>query len=253
MFSSEECCGSGGASSAEVDDRSLKWSRAVDFQAGSPEKKRDELTRELLLISLYRVVDTNGDGFLQLSELTKMMSNADVFMQVADTDSDGKMSQDEFMEWSRVNIVTYLSNEDVDRMNKMLQLASVARQENGDGESMFKAFDLNGDGQVNLSEIKEVLTGDAEQVLKCFTGISKDGVVDKPSFLTWAEGDDENFNMLKKHLRGVDAKATKALLNLYSKVAVSLAQTKTQKPSSPPKMAPLTPAATEEKANPKKV
>jgi Ca2+-binding EF-hand superfamily protein len=42
-------------------------------------------------------------------------------------------------------------------MNKMLQLASVARQEEEDGETMFKAFDLNGDGKVNLSEIKEVL------------------------------------------------------------------------------------------------
>jgi hypothetical protein len=110
MFSCDECTGGGTSSADEVDDRSLKWSRAVDFQVGSPEKKRDELTRELLLMSLYRVVDKNADGFLQLSELSKMMTNADVFMKVADTNSDGKMSQNEFMEWSRLNIVTYLSS-----------------------------------------------------------------------------------------------------------------------------------------------
>lgn len=235
MFSCDECTGGGTSSADEVDDRSLKWSRAVDFQVGSPEKKRDELTRELLLMSLYRVVDKNADGFLQLSELSKMMTNADVFMKVADTNSDGKMSQNEFMEWSRLNIVTYLSNEDVDRMNKMLQLASVARQEEEDGETMFKAFDLNGDGKVNLSEIKEVLTGDAELVLKCFNGITTDGQVNKPEFLKWAASGDDNFKNLREHLRGVDEKATKALLNLYSKVAVSLAQTKAQKSVSPAK------------------
>ena len=114
VLACEECSG-GGQSSADGgqnhDERSMKWSRAVDFQAGSPEKQRDELTRELLLLSLYKVVDRNGDGYLQLDELKKMMTNADVFMQVADTSRDGKMSQDEFMSWSRDNIVTYLSSE----------------------------------------------------------------------------------------------------------------------------------------------
>jgi Ca2+-binding EF-hand superfamily protein len=96
------------------------------------------------------------------------------------------MSQNEFMEWSRVNIVTYLSSktidnmlaiesnlkssplsllstdEDVNHMNKLLQLASAARQESENGEAIFKAFDLNGDGKVNLSEIKEVLVSGVE-------------------------------------------------------------------------------------------
>ena len=42
-------------------------------------------------------------------------------------------------------------------MNKMLQLASVAREKNMDHGKMFAAFDLNNDHEVNLSEIKEVL------------------------------------------------------------------------------------------------
>jgi hypothetical protein len=61
--------------------------------------------------------------------------------------------------------------------------------------------------------------------LKCVACVSKDGVVEKPDFLTWAASEDDNFNTLKEHLRGVGEKATKALLlHLYSEVAVSLAQ-----------------------------
>ena len=56
-----------------------------------------------------------------------------------------------------------------------------------------------------------------------------DGVVNKAAFLEWAATGDANFVRLRKHLEGVDKKATKALLNLYSKVAVSLSQTKSQK------------------------
>jgi hypothetical protein len=73
-------------------------------------------------------------------------------------------------------------------------------------------------------------------VLKCFNGITTDGQVNKPEFLKWAASGDDNFKNLREHLRGVDEKATKALLNLYSKVAVSLAQTKAQKSVSPAKV-----------------
>ena len=66
-------------------------------------------------------------------------------------------------------------------------------------------------------------------MLTCFKDISADGVVNKAAFLKWAATGDENFVRLRKHLEGVDKKATKALLNLYSKVAVSLSQTKSQK------------------------
>merc|ERR1719231_1120340 len=71
-----------------ADGRSMKWSKAVDFQQNTPEKKSQNGSRQVLLKGLYSMIDTNDNGKLELEELSKVMSNADVFLRVCDSDSD---------------------------------------------------------------------------------------------------------------------------------------------------------------------
>ena len=95
------------------DERSSKWARAVDFQVGSPEKVKDKLGRELLLESLFNMIDTSGNGTLELAELKKIMKEAETFMLVVEKKNDAVITRPEFKKWSYENIVRYLSSKGI--------------------------------------------------------------------------------------------------------------------------------------------
>jgi hypothetical protein len=110
-------------------------------------------------------------------------------------------------------------------MNKLIQLASVTRQDGMKSpESVFASLDLNGDNQLSLQELEGVLGADAGEFLKCLDTVQKDGYVDKAEFLKWATDQDHKFSGLNEQISRIDQLATAAIFTLYSKVAARVAK-----------------------------
>ena len=116
------------------------------------------------------------------------------------------------------------ADENVDRMNKLIQLASVTRQDGMKSPmSVFGSLDLNGDGKLSLTELEGVLGADAGEFLKCLDTVQQDGVVDKQEFLRWANDASGEFTKLNEQISRIDQLATAAIFTLYSKVAARVA------------------------------
>ena len=70
---------------------------------------RKETPRDMLLQKLFSIVDQNNSGTLDVSELAKVMDNAEEFVQVCDADSDVQITRQEFLDWSSNHIVRHLT------------------------------------------------------------------------------------------------------------------------------------------------
>eukprot|EP00470_Lotharella_oceanica_P013620 CAMPEP_0170190788 /NCGR_PEP_ID=MMETSP0040_2-20121228/50157_1 /TAXON_ID=641309 /ORGANISM="Lotharella oceanica, Strain CCMP622" /LENGTH=296 /DNA_ID=CAMNT_0010438727 /DNA_START=36 /DNA_END=927 /DNA_ORIENTATION=- len=119
----------------------------------------------------FKKLDLNGDGKVQISELSRLFSElkpqgVEEIMRTLDTDGDGELSIKEFHMAFVHRKVSYVS----ERMWKV-----------------FGDFDLNGDGKLDREEIGKALGGDLskEEVNKIFDKVDRDksGKVDYAEFI----------------------------------------------------------------------
>ena len=111
---------------------------------------------------MFKRFDTDGDGRLSHSELAQALrglrldlSDADVDEVVAwmDTDNDGEISREEFINRSYVGNLAYVRE----------RLISCAKKDTRGGQMNFKALfrrlDTNGDGELDFREFKDAVQG----------------------------------------------------------------------------------------------
>eukprot|EP00935_MAST-01C_sp_MAST-1C-sp1_P002687 g2687.t1 len=213
---------------ALADKRAIRWSKCTRFQLTTPEFVRQVRMRQQLLEGLFRLIDQNNDGVLNLAELEKVMPNAAEFLSVVDTNEDGVLQPQEFKVWSDRYLVRYLPDEDVDRMVKLCALASIGKQskngENVDADALFSSIDVDSDGFLSLAELEAVLGADAKVFLDSLDNIAKDGKVSQAEFRQWVRAGGKEYEAVNKQLEKINMDALRGAMALYSSTAQRLAK-----------------------------
>eukprot|EP00092_Neocalanus_flemingeri_P016037 GFUD01017357.1.p1 GENE.GFUD01017357.1~~GFUD01017357.1.p1 ORF type:complete len:167 (+),score=64.83 GFUD01017357.1:67-567(+) len=142
----------------------------------------------------FQTLDKNGDGILTVSEMRQTLNAAgkdytlkDVQKMVkkADKNGDGRVVWEEFLELMAEQMQKIRGGEDV----KYVEGKETTGEEYEKAMQAFKLFDKNGDGMIDLNELKEAmkelnLEQDPEKVEELLKGLDEngDGVIDYVEF-----------------------------------------------------------------------
>ncbi len=155
--------------------KKTKFSNAMLSHLTQTSMSREEY---LALAKTFRFIDKNNDGVLTVDEFKQALSETDnksidestirSIIVAADMDGDGTIS------W------------------KELLLATTARRLAAKEERLWRSFkqmDLDGDGKLSVSELRQALGKDAEEVKQLIAEVDKDqnGMVDYDEFLSMFE------------------------------------------------------------------
>jgi hypothetical protein len=185
-------------------------------------------------LALYSSIDNKGTGSIQLATLTKIMQNADLYMNAC-AHKKGQISTDEFKKWNSIHLLPTLSDQFVQRMNKMFKL-SAACQKNKAAEDIVAVFDIDKEDRVGevLAAIRDVVVGEppvdsdepktsiANWSTIVMESMGTDTTMAREPFLKWAAENKEAFRMLTELLAAVDQRAVELLMNQCSKIVLAL-------------------------------
>ena len=142
----------------------------------------------------FRTLDQNGDGSITVTEMRQALSAAgqdytvkDVQKMVnkADKNGDGRVVWEEFLELMAEHIQKETGKEGV----KYVEGKEATGEEYDQAMQAFKLFDKNGDGMIDIAELRDAmkelqLEQDPEKVEKLFDDLdqNKDGSIDYVEF-----------------------------------------------------------------------
>ena len=144
--------------------------------------------------SQFRTLDQNGDGMITIAEMRKALSAAgqdytlkDVqkMVKTADKNGDGRVVWEEFLDMMTEHFQKETGKESV----KYVEGKEATVEEYDQAMQAFKLFDTNGDGMIDIIELKGAmktlqLEQDPTKVEQLFTDLDKngDGTIDYVEF-----------------------------------------------------------------------
>jgi hypothetical protein len=184
----------------------------------------DELSRELLISSLFEALDPGGSGFL-----SQEMPNAKLFINMASKDT-CQVSDHEFLDWARLHLLPVLSNDLVERINKLFKLAAACNVPPAYSVPTWEIFDVfdideeDGASEV-LGALRDIVVGPGienvnEGLSKAFNEINT--VVSDESFVSWTTKNEASFIQLTELLAAIDQLAVEMVIRLLSKAVANV-------------------------------
>lgn len=148
-----------------------------------------ESTPVVVIQSLFRKYDADGNGELQREEIMSLLrvdlgletKKAEAILAAIDKDSDGSVSFEEFLQWFRNEEGMEMVNESQDCCNRYYYTRKAV--------DLFKKYDIDGNGNIDAVELKKLLDDIdyKHSVQDALTTMDKDGdgTVSFPEFLKW--------------------------------------------------------------------
>merc|ERR1712173_51457 len=124
-----------------------------------------------MLLHVYKYYDKNGDGMVSKAELKEAIQETGLTMEYfmkADTDKDGLISKDEFL-----NFFEPIPDQEIDMMKEWL-LTKQTDKATAMLLDIYAKYDLNGDNSLSLAELQKGIQGTGLNIEYLMSG-DKDG------------------------------------------------------------------------------
>ena len=144
--------------------------------------------------SQFRLLDQNGDGSITIQEMRKALSGAKLdytlkdvqnLLKKADKNGDGKVVWEEFLEL----MSEHMKKQQTREQEFIVETKEATTEEYDQAMQAFKLFDKNGDGFIDIEELKTAmntldLEKDPTKVEQLFKDLDKnnDGAIDYVEF-----------------------------------------------------------------------